>query len=61
MAKENIQWGIVMKDGNMITCNVKAPTIFAAADEILQSFVSGDFKNKKLKAEDVRQIIDIPG
>lgn len=58
---ENIQWQIVMKDGQKIDVNVKAPTIFAAADEILQSFREGDFQKLGLKAEDVRQIVDIPG
>ena len=57
---ENIQWQIVMKDGQKIDVNVKAPTIFKAADEILQSFTEGDFKKLGLKAEDVRQIVDIP-
>lgn len=58
---ENIQWMLIMKDGRPIECNVKAPTIFAAADEMLQSFQSGDFKKLGLKVEDVRMIIDIPG
>lgn len=58
---ENIQWMIVMKDGMEVKCNVKAPTIFKAADEILQSFTEGDFDKLGLKAEDVRQIVDIPG
>lgn len=58
---ENIQWQIIMKDGKKIDVNVKAPTIFAAADEILQSFMGGDFQKLGLKAEDVRQIVDIPG
>lgn len=58
---ENIQWMIVMKDGQEVKCNVKAPTIFVAADEMLQSFQKGDFKKLGLKAEDVRQIVDIPG
>lgn len=61
MKEENIQWMIVMKDGREIKCNVKAPTIFVAADEILQSFRAGDFKKLGLKAEDVRKIVDIPG
>ena len=52
---------IVMKDGQEIKCNVKAPTIFVAADEMLQSFQKGDFKKLGLKAEDVRKIVDIPG
>lgn len=55
---ENIQWAIVMNDGKQIDVNVEAPTIFAAADEILQSILCGDLR---VKAEDVRQIIDIPG
>ena len=55
---ENIQWKIVMKDGKEIELNVNAPTIFAAADEILQSIRCGDLR---INAEDVRQIIDIPG
>lgn len=55
---ENIQWEIVLKDGKKIDVNVKAPTIFVAADEILQSITKGDLR---IKAEDVRQIIDIPG
>lgn len=54
---ENIQWRIVLKDSREIDVNVKAPTIFAAADEILQSIKAGDFR---FKAEDVRQIVDIP-
>ena len=55
---ENIQWQIVMKDGEKIDVNVKAPTIFVAADEILQSIKAGVLR---VKAEDVRQIVDIPG
>lgn len=55
---ENIQWRVITKDGKEVDVNVKAPTIFAAADEILQSIQSGDLR---IKAEDVRQIVDIPG
>ena len=55
---ENIQWRIILKTGKEIDVNVKAPTIFAAADEILQSIAAGDLR---VKAEDVRQIVDIPG
>lgn len=58
---ENIQWMIIMKDGQEVKCNIKAPTIFKAADEMLQSFQKGDFKKLGLKAEDVRKIVDIPG
>lgn len=58
---DNIQWMIVLKDGREIKLNVQAPTIFVAADEILQSFVAGDFKKLGIKAEDVRKIVDIPG
>lgn len=58
---DNIQWMIVLKDGREIKLNVQAPTIFVAADEILQSFEAGDFKKFGIKAEDVRKIVDIPG
>ena len=58
---ENIQWMFIMKDGQEVRCNVKAPNIFKAAEEIFQSFAEGDFNEMKLKAEDVRQIVDIPG
>lgn len=55
---ENIQWMMVMADGSEIKCDAIASTIFEAAKEMLESIEAGDLQ---IKAEDVRQIIDIPG
>lgn len=56
--EENIQFMLVTKDGIKIPCNVKCANIFEAAKEAYESIQCGDLR---IAAEDVIQIVDIPG
>ena len=61
---ENIQYRLVLADGNTIDVNVdNAEDIFEAAPEIKESILAGDIRrnNVPIQLEDVLGIEDING
>ena len=55
---ENIQFAFETKDGTVFRLNVKATTIFQAANEILESIALGDLN---VDPREIVKIVDIPG
>ncbi len=55
---ENIQFAFETKDGTVYRLNVKATTIFQAANEILESIALGDLN---VDPREIVKIVDIPG